>query len=134
MSVLRRRSIMAGLIALVIGLPVGYALVGQATAESDGGGTADSESYFPTPEEWEKVAARGPVEDPPHDGGPEVDYYVEGPMAPAIVDECRQDPVAAGAGDPLLCDLIVAVSEGTVAPGAYSTAEVEGLDDAKEQK
>jgi hypothetical protein len=114
--------------ALLVGLPVGYAIAD--IGESSSGG----ETTVPTAEEWARIAADGPVENPPHDGGPEVDYYSEGPMAPEIVSACREDRVEGGSGDPLLCDLIVAVADGELEAGEYSTAEVRALESAEAKK
>ena len=128
MNISRRTSLVAGLIALIVGLPVGYAIAD--IGEESGSGKV-SEGTVPTAKEWATIAAEGPVPNPPHDGGPEADYYSEGPMAPEIVQGCREDRAEGGAGDPLLCDLIVAVADGEVEAGEYSTADVRALDSAE---
>ena len=69
----------------------------------------------------------GPATNTQRDGGPEVDYAIDGPPSDLQDRLCRKDPIEGGAGDPLLCTLILAVANGEVEPGNYTTEEVTRL-------
>lgn len=123
----KQLSLLSGLVALVIGLPVGYAVAAASADDVPQAGEA------PSTEALEQMIEAGPVTDITREGA-EVDYYSEGPADAQTVRDCEQDPVEAGAGDPLLCDMVVAVADGDLEPGEYSTAEIRALDSAGEQE
>lgn len=111
--------LLASLAALVVGLPLGYAVA------AIGGGQPDKEGS-PSVEEIQRMMESGPVTDIVHNG-PEADYYSEGVPTPEVVQSCKDEPVESGASDPLLCDMILAVASGALEPGEYTAAEIRQL-------
>lgn len=124
----RRRALLA-VVAAVVALVLLCTLTGpgRAVAEQIGKlvGIGDAEQRTQRLFDEMQESKPGPVGNPQRRFGPEVDYVVDGPPSDRQVHLCRKDPVEGGAGDPLLCTLILAVASGDVEPGNYTTEEVE---------
>lgn len=119
----KRRGLVVALIAALVGLPVGFALAqGDETVE-----VGD-----PAQRETDGTAGLKPL--PPADESLETDYAIEGPAGKRFVDACRNGDSLSPQGepdDPLVCEMIIAVEEGRLAPGEYSRR---GLRDELNQK
>lgn len=102
---------------VLLGVPIGYALADSV--DPDG----SDESVSSWPPSLEQLSRMEPHPTVPA-GDREVDYAIEGQPDPSKVQECRSDPRAGGAGDPVLCDAILAVASGKLEPGEYTAAEV----------
>lgn len=89
---------------VLVGLPIGYA-VGQ---EGQGG-----PDYEPGPSRPSEPAEPDPGE---------VAYAAEG-APPERVAACQRDVTAVG--DPLVCEMWLAIADGRLEPGSYSRAEIE---------
>lgn len=100
----RRRGWLAAFVVFVlIGLPVGYAL-GQQDEPSD-----------------DQLAPQPPTSYTPPSPG-EVDYFAEG-ATPERVSGCLKD--VESMGDPLVCEMILAISDGRLEPGEHTRSELE---------
>lgn len=100
----RRRTALLFALTLLMGLPIGYAVGQEGQAGSD---------YQPDP-----VYPSEPAEPDPG----EVAYLAEGAPAERVA-ACRRDVTAVG--DPLVCEMWLAIADGRLDPGSYSRAEIE---------
>lgn len=126
-----RRSLLLAAVSAIVALVLLGTLTGpgRAVAEQIGElvGITDAERQTQQLFDQMQSSKPGPVGNQRREGGPEVDYAVDGPPSDLQVRRCRQDPVEGGAGDPLLCTLILAVHSEEVEPGEYTTEEVARL-------
>jgi hypothetical protein len=129
-TLLRRRGLIAGFVAVLVIASTGLAIADESgTSESaPAASTSPSdpatpftgpESFGAVPEmEWRKAQGL-----PRPSEADEVDFAAEGPV-PWQAKACRKEGAEALGSTPLHCKAIIAVTEGRLAPGAYSDEQL----------
>lgn len=108
------RGLIAAFVAALFVTPLGPAL-----AETVGDGVSGIAQLFAA--ETENLEPHRPA----GSDAQNVDFFIEGTTSPQVVRRCEKTPGAFG--DPLQCELILAVAEGRLEPGGYSRGELKHL-------
>lgn len=106
-----KRVVLAAFVVLLLGFPIGYAVGQLGSEQADPAGPVPTHPTTPAAPDAREVA-----------------YATEG-APPERVEACRRDIGAMG--DELICEMLLAVDDGRLEPGAYSRAEIEEQREAR---